>query len=153
MALFLLRNQEHSTSEGGTQHFQPRKHGVKSKPRCSAHQHNVLYLACSAGGLVYDRDISLWNENLFALPSFWKNTERASAYQAEDVTDLSLISHPKTAFWCLSNQPLSPQICCRRKKVIKLQGETGFFSERFCSLSHSPWMSPYLLFAEQEMHY
>lgn len=153
MALLLLRNQEHSASEGEMQHFQPREHGVKSKPRCSAHQHNVLYLACCEGGLVYDRDVSLQKWEPVWFQSFWKNTERASAYQDEDVTDLSLISHLKTAFWCLSSQPLSPQILCRRKKVIELQGETGFFLERFCSLSHSPWMSLYLLFAEQEMHY
>lgn len=46
-----------------------------------------------------------------------------------------------------------PKYIVGAKEVIKLRGEAGSFPVRLCSLSHSLWMSLYLLFAEQEMHY
>lgn len=149
------RSQEQSSSWGWTQHSQSREQEVGDKLRCSTHQHNALHPAYSRERVLY---LHQWNFTMTWEPiSLSFNLKQCrwgfSLAGPRCYKPVPYFSPDSCAFWCLSGQPLSPKICCRNKKVIKLQGETGSFSERFCSLSHSLWMSLYLLFAEQEMHY
>lgn len=80
---------------------------------------------------VYAGDILPWNETLFPFLLIGNNADGTSAYQAQDVTNLSLIFHPKAVHSDVSQVNLYlPKYIVGRKKVIKLQGEMAPFSER-----------------------
>lgn len=99
------------------QHYPSREQRVRDKPRCSIHQHEALYPD-------YSRQRALclcqWSFAMkwepISLPLDLKQCRCSSRLSGLRCANLSFLSLQSCTFWCLSGQPLSPQIYCRSKK-------------------------------------